>query len=197
MQEDLYQLYLDEIEQISPCTRRENALLAVRLAKGDQEAKKRMVEGNLKAVLAYVGEYRDRGVTLSDLVQEANVALLLSVESYAALASSVMAEREATELTAAEGAFEQYLEQKLREALEAALEEEAKEDKVEEEILSRVNVLKEVSKQMAEELGREASVEELADRMGMAQEEIKEILRLTLEAFSVTEEDEERTETDY
>lgn len=188
MQEDLYRLYRDEIEQILSCTRKDNALFAVRLAKGEQEVKKQMVEGNLKAVLAYVEEYRDRGVPLNDLVQEANMALMLAVESYAALAASVMAEREAAELTATEGAFEQYLEQKLREALEAAVEKEAKEDKAEEEILARVNVLKDVSKQMAEELGREASVEELAERMRMTKEEVKEILHLTLEAFRVTEE---------
>ena len=70
--------------------------------------------------------------------------------------------------------------------IKAALEEQGLETKVEEEMLARVNVLKEVSKRMAEELGREASVTELAEKMKMTEDEIKAIMKLTLDAMSVS-----------
>ena len=72
------------------------------------------------------------------------------------------------------------------EMIRAALEEQGLETKVEEEMLARVNVLKEVSKRMAEELGREATVAELAEKMKMTEDEIRDIMKLTLDAMSVS-----------
>lgn len=70
--------------------------------------------------------------------------------------------------------------------IEDALELQNTEYKVEEEMLARVNVLKDISAGMAEELGREATVEELAERMKMTEQEIKDIMKLTLDAMSVS-----------
>lgn len=185
MSEDIYQLYLDEIEQIPCCNQEENVSLAVLLSKGDERAKKRLVEGNLKAVLAYVEEYKDRGVVLSDLAQEASMALMLAVESYSTLVFSESPKQELIDMKSANGAFEQFLEFKIKEALKAAVEEQEDAARSEEEVLARVNVLKDVAQRMAEELGREATVEELADKMMMTVDAVKEVMKLTLEAFSV------------
>lgn len=186
MNEDIYQLYLDEIERVLPCTPADNADLAALLACGDKGVKDRLVEGNLKAVLTYVREYRNRGILSADLIQEANMALVLAVESYGTLVSAMMTEHEAAPVRPEEGVFERYLEQKIREALESAVGQQAAEAKAEEEVLARVNVLKEVTQRMAEELGREATLEELAEKMKMRVEEIKDIMKLTLDAMSVT-----------
>lgn len=70
--------------------------------------------------------------------------------------------------------------------MEEALELQDTECRIEEEMLARVNVLKDISASMAEELGREATVEELAARMKMTEEEIKDIMKLTLDAMSVS-----------
>ena len=70
--------------------------------------------------------------------------------------------------------------------IEDALELQNTEYKVEEEMLARVNVLKDISAGMAEELGREATVEELAERMQMTVEEVKDIMKQTLDAMTVT-----------
>ncbi|MBS5065990.1 MAG: RNA polymerase subunit sigma-70 [Hungatella hathewayi] len=193
MSEDIYQLYLDEIEAIPPCDMAENAALAVSLSAGDELAKKRLVEGNLKTALTHTKDYLNRGVTVNDLIQEANMALMLAVESYGALAAARMAETgmEGQEAHLVEGAFEQYLGLKIREALDAAVEAQAAESKVEEEMLARVNVMKDISQTMAEELGREATVEELAERLKMTVDEVKDIMKLTLDAMTLNGEYEE------
>ena len=85
-----------------------------------------------------------------------------------------------------DGDFRSQVQALAEEMIKAALEEQGLETKVEEEMLARVNVLKEVSKRMAEELGREASVTELAEKMKMTEDEIKDIMKLTLDAMSVS-----------
>ena len=87
-----------------------------------------------------------------------------------------------------DGDFKSQVKALAEEMIKAALEEQGLETKVEEEMLARVNVLKEVSKRMAEELGREASVTELAEKMKMTEDEIKDIMKLTLDAMSVSPE---------
>lgn len=209
MSEDIYQLYLDEIEAIPPCDPAENAALAVSLAAGEEMAKKRLVEGNLKTVLTYTKDYLGKGIPVNDLIQEANMALMLAVENHGALAAARMKEtrdqkardqetrdqaaqgQNAQEVHLAEGIFEQYLEGKVKEALAAAIEAQYAEAKVEEKMLARVNVMKDISQEMAEELGREATVEELAERLKMTVDEVKDIMKLTLDAMSVNGEYEE------
>ena len=167
MDNNFYQMYLDEMEAILPCTKQEEILLLEQLKNGREDAKQRLIEGNLKQALEYAKEYEDKGLSISDLVQEANMALTIAVGTYE------------------EGEFQDHLEKRIRESLDAAVEEQTMEDKAEEEIVARVNVLQKVSQIMAEELGREASVAELAARMKMTQEEIRDIMKVTLDAVNV------------
>lgn len=191
MSEDIYQLYLDEIEAIPSCDKAENGLLAVSLATGDEMAKKRLVEGNLKVALACAKDFINKGITVNDLIQEANMALILAVESYGELAAARMTEMRGQEAHLEEGVFEQYLEMKIKKALEDAVKARNGEVQVEDKLVARVNVLKDISQSMAEELGREATVEELAERLKMDEEEVKDIMKLTLDAMSVNGEYEE------
>ena len=85
-----------------------------------------------------------------------------------------------------EGDFREQVKALAAERLEAAIEAQQREKQTEEEIAARVNVLKDISKMMAEELGREATVEELAEKMKMTAEEIKDIMKVTLDAMSVS-----------
>ena len=167
-EQDFYQMYQDEMDCIIPCTEDEMEELSEELLSGNERAKKRLIEGCLAMAAELSEEYRDRGLPAGDLVQEANMALLLLVSEYAG------------------GNFRAQAEERIREALETALDIQDTEQKIEEEMLARVNVLKDISAQMAEELGREATVEELAARMKMTVEEIKDIMKLTLDAMSVS-----------
>lgn len=165
---DFYQMYQEEMDAIVPCTLEEIEELSEELLNGSEKARKRLVEGCLFLAAEIAGEYKDKGLPVSDLVQEGNMALLMLAAEYEG------------------GSFRAQAEERIREAVEAALDIQDNELKIEEEMLARVNVLKDISASMAEELGREATVEELSQRMKMTEEEIKDIMKLTLDAMSVS-----------
>lgn len=167
MAEDIFQMYLKEITEIESCDQEENQRLLGRLKNGDAGVKDRLIEGNLKMVLEMVQEFLNKGVPAGDLVQEANMALVLAVADYE------------------EGIFEDYLRGQVRQALLAAVEEQSKEQGTAQKMVDRVNRLKDISREMAEELGREAKVEELAHRMGVTSDEIREIMKVTMDAMSL------------
>lgn len=168
MEEDFHKLYLEELESILPCGTEEEAELLEAVLVGDKQAKKRLVESKLRAAAAIAEEYKEKGLPIGDLVQEANMALFLFTEEYAG------------------GDFNGQMEVQVRGAIAEALAAQETELNVEEEVTARVNVLKDISASMAEELGREATVEELAERMKMTTDEIKGIMKLTLDAMSVS-----------
>lgn len=174
MHDNFYQMYLDEMGEITPCTGEEQLELIADLRGGNQEAKKRLVEGNLRAALEYAREYDGKGVLLSDLVQEANMALLMAVEEYAKAGG--------------ETGFDSYVAQRIKKALELAVEEEQSADRTGEELAARVNVLSQISQTLAAELGREATVEELADKMKMSVDEIQGIMKMAMDAVSLNAE---------
>ena len=164
--EDIYQVYMEELAVIPPCTEEENRELLKRVKAGDREAKKRLVEGNLKKALFFIQDYLNRGVPMADLIQEASMELMeLADEGF-------------------QEGFEKLLESRIHVRMEEVIREQKAEMDLEEEMLARVNVLQEVSKRMAEELGREASLKELAERMKMTEEDVREIMD-NFEIFSV------------
>ena len=161
--EDIYQVYMEELAVIPPCTEEENRELLKRVKAGDREAKKRLVEGNLKKALFFIQDYLNRGVPMADLIQEASMELM--------------------EL--ADEGFQEGFEKLLESRIHVRMEEGIREQKA--EMLARVNVLQEVSKRMAEELGREASLKELAERMKMTEEDVREIMKMTMDALKLSE----------
>ena len=166
--EDIYQVYMEELAVIPPCTEEENRELLKRMKAGDREAKNRLVEGNLKKALFFIQDYLNRGVPMADLIQEASMELMeLADEGF-------------------QEGFEKLLESRIHVRMEEAIREQKAEMDLEEEMLARVNVLQEVSKRMAEELGREASLKELAERMKMSEDEIRDIMKLTMDAMKVS-----------
>lgn len=168
LSEDFYRLYKEELKQILSCGEDEVKTLLAAAAEGNKDAKKRVVECHLSTAATLAEEYQNRGLPMGDLVQEANMALLLVTEDYVG------------------GDFKAQMETGIRTALEEALEFQDTELRVEEEMAARVNVLNDISTGMAKELGREATVEELAERMKMTPDEIRDIMKLTLDAMSVS-----------
>ena len=158
--EDIYQVYMEELAVIPPCTEEENRELLKRVKAGDREAKNRLVEGNLKKALFFIQDY---------LIQEASMELMeLADEGF-------------------QEGFEKLLESRIHVRMEEVIREQKAEMDLEEEMLARVNVLQEVSKRMAEELGREASLKELAERMKMTEEDVREIMKMTMDALKLSE----------
>ncbi|MFR5162806.1 MAG: sigma-70 domain-containing protein [Clostridium sp.] len=166
MEVNFYEMYLEEMALIPVLEAEEEEKVLALAATGDKEAKKRLVEGSLAKVAQMVKEYEGRELPVS-VVQEANVA------------------------TAAAAAYDgsqqwqEFLAQEIRQAVEAALEEQKTEAEIEENMTARVNVLQTVSQVMAKELGREATVAELAEKMKMTEDEVKDIMKLALDAITV------------
>ncbi len=167
MREDVFQMYLKEMEGIESCDEAENQRLLRAVKSGDKGARDRLIEGNLKMALQTVQGYLNRGVAAGDLAQEANMALVLAAEEYE------------------EGSFEDYARDQVRKALLAAVEEQSREETAARKIVELVNKLEDASQEMAQELGRETTVAELAERMALTADEVKEIMKLTLDAMNV------------
>ena len=162
-------MYLEELAAIEPCSEEETRQLITEIRNGNAKARERLIEGNLKKALFFVQDYINQGVPLSDLIQEASMELMLLADE------------------GFEGSFETLLESRIRVRLEEVVKEQKSEADIEEEMLARVNVLQEVSKTMAEQLGREATLAELAERMKMTEDEVREIMKVTMDALSMSE----------
>ena len=168
-QDSFENVYLEELAAIEPCSEEETRQLIAKIRNGDAKARERLIEGNLKKALFFVQDYINQGVPLSDLIQEASMELMLLADE------------------GFEGSFETLLESRIRVRLEEVVKEQKSEADIEEEMLARVNVLQEVSKTMAEQLGREATLAELVERMKMTEDEVREIMKVTMDALSMSE----------
>ena len=166
--EDIYRVYMEEIAAIPPCSEAENEKLLGEIRNGNKAARERLIEGNLKNALFFVQDYINKGVPMADLIQEASMELMMLADE------------------GFEGSFEKLLESRIRVRMEEIINDQKKETDIEEEMLARVNVLQEVSKSMAEELGREAKLSELAERMKMTEDEVREIMKVTMDALSMS-----------
>ena len=166
--EDIYRVYMEEIAAIPPCSEAENAKLLGEIRNGNKAARERLIEGNLKNALFFVQDYINKGVPMADLIQEASLELMMLADE------------------GFEGSFEKLLESRIRVRMEEIINDQKKEADIEEEMLARVNVLQEVSKSMAEELGRESKLSELAERMKMTEDEVREIMKVTMDALSMS-----------
>ena len=166
--EDIYRVYMEEIAAIPPCSEAENEKLLGEIRNGNKAARERLIEGNLKNALFFVQDYINKGVPMADLIQEASLELMMLADE------------------GFEGSFEKLLESRIRVRMEEIINDQKKEADIEEEMLARVNVLQEVSKSMAEELGREAKLSELAERMKMTEDEVREIMKMTMDALSMS-----------
>jgi len=167
--EDIYKVYMEELAAIQPCTPAENAELLGKVKAGVAGARERLIEGNLRNALMHVQGYINRGVPMADLIQEASMELMMLVDEEF------------------DGGFEKLLESRIRVRLEEVIREQTSENNIEEEMLARVNVLQEVSKELAERFGREPKLEELAEYMKMTEDEVREIMKVTMDALSLSE----------
>ena len=166
--EDIYRVYMEEIAAIPPCSEEENEKLLGEIRSGNKAARERLIEGNLKNALFFVQDYINKGVPMADLIQEASMELMMLADE------------------GFEGSFEKLLESRIRVRMEEIINDQKKETDIVEEMLARVNVLQEVSKSMAEELGREAKLSELAERMKMTEDKVREIMKVTMDALSMS-----------
>lgn len=173
MQEkDMLSIYLAELEGITPLEAEEEEALLEQLKNGVVFARDRLVEGNLHLVLECVTDYEDYGSSLSDLIQEGNVALLSAIDEAAAQPGLM----DGT-------AFRRQIEQRIRSAIEALLKEEEVADAAAIRFAREANRLFDVTKEFEEREGRAAAMEELVRETGLTAEEIEYIIRVSQSAI--------------
>ncbi len=164
-----FAMYLEELAAIPPMTQAEERSLLGKMQAGDPAAMERLIEGKLALTARVAREYAGRGMAEADLVQEGNIALMMALPGYQG------------------GALDAYLEGAIRKHLEEALLENGGLDQISAFLASQANALLQASTDMAERLGREPSVEELAKYLGITEEMVEALMKMSLDAVTVEE----------
>ena len=168
--EDPVRMYLKEIGKVPLLTADEEVDLAKRMSEGDEEAKKRLAEANLRLVVSIAKRYVGRGMLFLDLIQEGNLGLIKAVEKFDYRKGYK---------------FSTYATWWIRQAITRAIADQARTIRIPVHMVETINKLIRVSRQLLQELGREPSPEEIAKEMSMPVERVREILKISQEPVSL------------
>ena len=159
---DPVRMYLKEIGKISLLSLAEETELSERIANGDEEAKNRLAESNLRLVVSIAKRYVGRGMLFLDLIQEGNIGLMKAVEKFDANKGYK---------------FSTYATWWIRQAITRAIADQARTIRVPVHMVETINKLSRFQRQLTLELNREPTDEELAAKMGMSPEKIREVIK--------------------
>ncbi len=168
--EDPVRMYLKEIGKVPLLSAEEEIELAKRMELGDEEAKKKLAESNLRLVVSIAKRYVGRGMLFLDLIQEGNLGLIKAVEKF----------------DYGKGfKFSTYATWWIRQAITRAIADQARTIRIPVHMVETINKLIRVSRQLLQELGREPTPEEIAEEMRMPVERVREILKISQEPVSL------------
>ena len=168
--EDPVRMYLKEIGKVSLLTADEEIELAKRMEQGDEAAKKRLAEANLRLVVSIAKRYVGRGMLFLDLIQEGNLGLIKAVEKFDYRKGYK---------------FSTYATWWIRQAITRAIADQARTIRIPVHMVETINKLIRVSRQLLQELGREPTPEEIAEEMDMSVDRVREILKISQEPVSL------------
>ena len=168
--EDPVRMYLKEIGKVPLLSAEEEISLAQRMENGDEEAKKRLAEANLRLVVSIAKRYVGRGMLFLDLIQEGNLGLIKAVEKFDYRKGYK---------------FSTYATWWIRQAITRAIADQARTIRIPVHMVETINKLIRVSRQLLQELGREPTPEEIAEEMHMSVERVREILKISQEPVSL------------
>ena len=168
--DDPVRMYLKEIGKVSLLTQEEEIELAVRMSQGDEEAKRRMAEANLRLVVSIAKRYVGRGMLFLDLIQEGNLGLIKAVEKFDYTKGYK---------------FSTYATWWIRQAITRAIADQARTIRIPVHMVETINKLIRVSRQLLQEKGREPQPEEVAEAMGISVEKVREIIKIAQEPVSL------------
>ena len=168
--EDPVRMYLKEIGKVPLLSAEEEIELAKRMENGDQEAKKRLAEANLRLVVSIAKRYVGRGMLFLDLIQEGNLGLIKAVEKFDYRKGYK---------------FSTYATWWIRQAITRAIADQARTIRIPVHMGETINKLIRVSRQLLQELGREPTPEEISEEMGMPVDRVREILKISQEPVSL------------
>jgi len=168
--DDPVRMYLKEIGKVPLLTAEEEIALAERMAQGDENAKHRMTEANLRLVVSIAKRYVGRGMLFLDLIQEGNLGLIKAVEKFDYTKGYK---------------FSTYATWWIRQAITRAIADQARTIRIHVHMVGTINKTIRVSRQLLQELGHDPSAEEIAEEMGMPVEKVRDILKIAQEPVSL------------
>ncbi|HEY8495948.1 MAG TPA: RNA polymerase sigma factor RpoD, partial [Limnochordales bacterium] len=168
--DDPVRMYLKEIGRVPLLSAEEEVELAKRIEQGDEEAKRRLAEANLRLVVSIAKRYVGRGMLFLDLIQEGNLGLLKAVEKFDYRKGFK---------------FSTYATWWIRQAITRAIADQARTIRIPVHMVETINKLIRVSRQLLQELGREPTPAEIAERMGLPEDRVREILKIAQEPVSL------------
>ena len=168
--DDPVRMYLKEIGHVPLLTAEEEVALAQRMEAGDEEARHRLEEANLRLVVSIAKRYVGRGMLFLDLIQEGNLGLLKAVEKF----------------DYSKGyKFSTYATWWIRQAITRAIADQARTIRIPVHMVETINKYIRVSRQLLQELGRDPTPEEIAHRMGLSVARVREIMKISQEPVSL------------
>ena len=168
--DDPVRMYLKEIGKVPLLTPEEEQDLARRMADGDEEAKRRMAEANLRLVVSIAKRYVGRGMLFLDLIQEGNLGLIKAVDKFDYTKGYK---------------FSTYATWWIRQAITRAIADQARTIRIPVHMVETINKVIRVSRQLLQELGHDPSAEEIASEMGMPVDKVRDILKIAQEPVSL------------
>ncbi|MBQ4112238.1 MAG: sigma-70 family RNA polymerase sigma factor, partial [Clostridia bacterium] len=161
--DDPVRLYLKEIGRVPLLTSEREHELAERMAAGDIEAKKALVEANLRLVVSIAKRYVGRGMFFLDLIQEGNLGLMKAVDKFDYTKGYK---------------FSTYATWWIRQAITRAIADQARTIRIPVHMVETIHKVSRYSRQLLQEYGREATAEEIGEKMGMSAEKVREIMKI-------------------
>ena len=168
--DDPVRMYLKEIGKVPLLTADEEIELAKRMEQGDEEAKKRLSEANLRLVVSIAKRYVGRGMLFLDLIQEGNLGLIKAVDKFDYTKGYK---------------FSTYATWWIRQAITRAIADQARTIRIPVHMVETINKVIRVSRQLLQELGHDPSAEEIAEEMGMPVDKVRDILKIAQEPVSL------------
>ena len=168
--DDPVRMYLKEIGKVPLLDGDEEIALAEKMAKNDDNAKKKIVEANLRLVVSIAKRYVGRGMFFLDLIQEGNLGLIKAVEKFDYMKGYK---------------FSTYATWWIRQAITRAIADQARTIRIPVHMVETINKVNKVSKQLHQDLGHEASPEEVAIEMNMSVEKVRDIMKIAQEPVSL------------
>ena len=168
--DDPVRMYLKEIGKVPLLTPEEEVALAIRMSEGDEEAKHRMTEANLRLVVSIAKRYVGRGMLFLDLIQEGNLGLIKAVEKFDYTKGYK---------------FSTYATWWIRQAITRAIADQARTIRIPVHMVETINKTIRVSRQLLQELGHDPSAEEIAAEMDMPVDKVRDILKIAQEPVSL------------
>ena len=168
--DDPVRMYLKEIGKVPLLTAEEEIEIAKRMEQGDEQAKRKLAEANLRLVVSIAKRYVGRGMLFLDLIQEGNLGLIKAVEKFDYRKGYK---------------FSTYATWWIRQAITRAIADQARTIRIPVHMVETINKLIRVSRQLLQELGREPLPEEIAKEMNISEEKVREIIKIAQEPVSL------------